>query len=129
MVALINADANVNTKLIASNGNPLGLEQRLLGTFLGTITPGIASTSALPSPFAITLYDGNKLARSNFPVLAEFLCDDTTTPTGRNAWPSPPILYRVNTVIPFDLFSLVPLDAQVPVVVNLLFNGIWRIPC
>lgn len=88
---------------------------------------GIALVS--PSPFAITLYDSVMVARSNVPVCSEFLIDDVTSLTGRNYWPAPPIMYRVNSSITVDIFTLLDATVALPVNVSLMFLGVRRIPC
>jgi hypothetical protein len=130
MVASVAASALVSTVRILGPV-PENFVIGVPGTgFFELLSPPSGIDPAIwPSPFAITLYDGNKLARSNFPVLAEYLIDDTVTYTGRNFFPSPPIKYRVNSVIQFDLFSLLPTTFPGPLIVSLLFDGVWRIPC
>jgi FG-GAP repeat len=83
-----------------------------------------------PSPFAIILYDSTYVARMNGPLMAELLCDDLITPNGRNFWPSPPIMYKTDSSIPMDIFTMVePVTINLPVTVTLLFDGVRRIPC
>lgn len=85
---------------------------------------------AVSSPFAMVLYDGDKVARSNAPVIAEFICDDVNVDgNGRNFWPAPGILYRVNQVISVDLFSMLSTSVALPVTVHFMFNGVRRIAC
>jgi hypothetical protein len=85
------------------------------------------------SPFAMWLYDSNNVQRSNIPVLAELLCNDKLSqPTSSQTWPSPPIMYRVNSYLVFDVYTLIPSTinpALLPVTVNMLFRGVRRIPC
>lgn len=92
-----------------------------------TDSHGVQLTS--PSPFAIILYDSVQIARSNIPIIAEALIDDVLTPNGRNFWPSPPIMYKIDSNISFDVFTLVDSTVSLPVTVNLLFDGIRRINC
>jgi len=83
--------------------------------------------------FKMTLYDTNKYARSNAPVLANMLCHvDPSSLFGAGEssfWPSPPILYRVNSKIVFDVWSLLMSPTALPQTVRLLFHGVRRIPC
>jgi len=88
---------------------------------------GLPLTS--PSPFAAVLFDSTYVARSNLPVLAEFLFDDLITPNGRNFWPSPPIMYKVDANIPLDIYTLVDSSVALPVTVYILFDGVRRVPC
>lgn len=81
------------------------------------------------SPFALVLYDGVEVARSNLPVLAEFICDDPVAVEGRNYWPTPPLMYRVNSSLQVDVFPLLGPSITLPVTVELLFVGVRRIPC
>ncbi len=97
-------------------------------------SPGSGGVSPYASPFKITLYDATWRSRSNIPLLAEFLCRNVanTSPVSNapnNAWPSPPMLYPVNSVIRFDIFSLIPTGDSLPVTVQLLFDGVRRIAC
>jgi hypothetical protein len=90
---------------------------------------GAGAALATTSPFAVILYDSVYVARMNAPLLAEYLFDDVKAPNGRNFWPSPPIMYPVNANIPLDIFSLIASSVTLPVTVNLLFDGVRRIPC
>lgn len=91
-----------------------------------TDSAGVALTS--PSPFAVILYDSVYVARMNAPLLAELLMDDVNIPNGRNFWPSPPIMYKVDSQITFDIFSLIDAGVSLPVKVHLLLDGVRRIP-
>lgn len=83
------------------------------------------------SPFAMILYDGSLVARSNAPVLAEYMCDDCSDTAnvinGRNFWPAPGVPYRVNQMITLDIFTLLG-SGEAGTVVDLLFDGVRRIP-
>lgn len=93
------------------------------------------------SKFKMQLYDTNWNMASNLPVLSNILChtnfpgDDTnavpsSSQNGEYAfWPSPPMLYRVNSVIRFDVFSLLISPTTLPVDFGLVFKGVRRIPC
>lgn len=80
------------------------------------------------SPFSITLYDTNKVARSNLPINANrfFHLDPSLSNGELNFWPSPPLLYQCNSAINFEIASLLPAG---PVTYQLLFVGSRRIPC
>jgi hypothetical protein len=100
----------------------------------GTWGAGASTVSPYASPFKILLYDATWRQRSNIPVLAEFICKNVSnvspvSNTPNNVWPSPPILYPVNSVIRFDIFSLIPTGDTLPVTVSLVFNGVRRIAC
>jgi hypothetical protein len=92
-------------------------------------TDGNGVVLSIPSPFAVVLYDSVMVARSNYPVLAEFLMDDTSQHVGRNYWPSPPILYRVYSNFTIDVYPLINSSVVLPVTVDLLLTGVRRIPC
>lgn len=90
--------------------------------------------SAYASPFKILLYDATWRQRSTIPILSELLCHSPSTipPAStmpNNCWPSPPMMYPVNSVIRFDIFSLIPTGDALPVNVALVFEGVRRIAC
>ncbi len=83
------------------------------------------------SQFKMQLYNNDKVKMSNLPVLSNLICH--TNPqvnSGELAfWPSPPILYRVNATIQFDVYSLLVSPTALPQTFHLTFRGIRRIPC
>ena len=86
------------------------------------------------SPFKILLYDATWRQRSTIPLLSELMCytQNTSYPKStmpNNNWPSPPLMYPVNSVIRFDIFSLIPTGDALPISIQLLFEGIRRIAC
>ena len=83
------------------------------------------------SQFKITLYDNNKMARSNIPVLSNmfFHLNPQTSSGEFNFWPCPPILFPVNGAIYFDIWSLLFSPTALPQTFQLLFHGVRRIPC
>ena len=80
------------------------------------------------SQFKILLYDQNKRAISNLPVLSNLFCHlSPAHSSGELAFnPAIPLLYRVNSVIQFDITSLL---SNAPQTFHLLFRGVRRIPC
>lgn len=82
-----------------------------------------------PSKFSIMLFDSNKIARSNLPVLCNrfFHLDPATSGGELNFQPSPPILYKVNSSINFAITSRI--GAGGPLTFQLNFVGSRRIPC
>jgi hypothetical protein len=82
-----------------------------------------------PSKFAIQLYDMNNLARSNVHIDAlRFFHSDPAQSNGElSFWPAPPLVYRVNSAINFEITSRI--GAGGPLTFQLLFVGSWRIPC
>lgn len=80
------------------------------------------------SPFSITLFDTNNFARSNVAINANrFFHFDPALSNGElNFWPCPPVLYKVNSSLRFNITSLL---AAGPVTYRLLFVGSRRIPC
>lgn len=83
------------------------------------------------SQFKMTLYNSDWRQCSNLPVLSNLICH--TSPALNNGelafWPSPPILYRTNSVIRFDIYSLLVSPTVLPQTFRLLFRGVRRIPC
>jgi hypothetical protein len=83
------------------------------------------------SQFLITLYDNNWIATQSAPVLSNHLLH--TNPalnSGEFAFfPSPPLLYKINSVIRFDIWSLLFSPTVLPSVFELNFVGVRRIPC
>jgi hypothetical protein len=83
------------------------------------------------SQFKMTLYNSDHVAMSNRPVLSNCLMhlDPRHSSGEMNFWPCPPIMYRVNSVISFDIWSLLFAPTTLPQTFKLLFHGIRRIPC
>lgn len=90
------------------------------------------------SQFKILLYDTNWHQVSNLPVLSNLLMHlNPQSSSGNpfassgelNFWPSPPLLYRVNSVIRFDIFSLLFSPTMLPQTFEMNFVGVRRIPC
>lgn len=82
-----------------------------------------------PSKFAITLQDSNKINRSNVPIdCLRFFHSDPSKSAGQlSFFPSPPILYKVNSAINFQINSRI--GAGGPLTFRLNFVGSRRIPC
>lgn len=97
---------------------------------IGTASVGFSIIADPVAPsFAFTLYDKDWRARMNAPVNCNRIFHyplATTHPM--NSWPSPPILYPVNSVIRWDIASLIPSSAT-PSGGVILFVGVRRIPC
>lgn len=90
------------------------------------------------SQFKILLYNQDWRQVANLPVLSNLFCHiNSSVHTGGEPFagnelaffPSPPLLYRVNSVIRFDIFSLLASPTELPQTFQLLFNGVRRIPC
>jgi hypothetical protein len=90
------------------------------------------------SQFKILLYNQDWRQTANLPVLSNLFCHiNPTVHTGGEPFsgrelsfqPCPPLLYRVNSVIRFDIFSLLVSPTALPQTFQLLFNGVRRIPC
>jgi hypothetical protein len=133
LVAYLNAIPAVAALVIVTQAGGGGFQAEPI-TFLtgGGGSPGGVSPYA--SPFKITLYDAAWRSRSSIPLLAELICTNlnsasppSTAPN--NAWPCPPLLYPVNSVIRFDIYSLIPNGDALPVAITLLFDGVRRIAC
>lgn len=88
-------------------------------------------TSQQQSQFLMTLYDSNWIARSNAPVMSNHFCHlNPGTSSGElSFFPSPPLLYKVNSVIRFDIWSLLFSPTALPQTFQMNFVGVRRIPC
>lgn len=100
---------------------------------IGLSTAG-KSINNYASPFKILLYDATWRQRMSVPIISELIChspSNTAPPSSmpNNCWPSPPLMYPVNSVIRFDIFSLIPTGDTLPVTINLTFEGVRRIAC
>lgn len=95
----------------------------------GKITGGVYTQLSATAPeFQMTLYDPNWVKRSNIPINSNRLFHfPLSIANPMNSWPSPPILYPVNSVIRMDVASLIPPAATLPTII-LLFKGVRRIP-
>lgn len=82
-----------------------------------------------PSKFAITLFDMNNVARSNVHIDALRFChSDPALSNGElSFFPAPPLLYKVNAAINFEIISRI--GAGGPLTFQLQFVGNRRIPC
>lgn len=91
------------------------------------------------SQFKILLYNTDKRQCANLPVLSNLFCHlNPVVQTGGEPFasagelsfqPSPPLLYRVNSSIQFDIYSLLVSPTSLPQTFRLLFDGVRRIPC
>lgn len=83
------------------------------------------------SRFKILLFDQNKLQVSNIPILSNLFChlDPAVSQGELNFNPSPPLLYKVNSTIRFQITSLLFAADTLPATFQLLFHGVRRIPC
>jgi hypothetical protein len=97
---------------------------------------GISITSGgLPvttPDFGITLYDPQKFAFSNKPILQNYLNkvmpNAHNQPTYKGIWPVPSVVYPAASQIQFDITSQLPI-ASTPQTYQICFQGIWRLPC
>jgi hypothetical protein len=83
------------------------------------------------SGFKILLYNTNWQQLANKPVLANQFFHMSNPGETLNVgqlgfWPCPPLLYKVNSVIRFDVSGVTGAGAQT---YQILFKGIRRIPC
>lgn len=83
------------------------------------------------SQFLMTLYNNNWIATQSAPVLANHLChlNPGQSSGEMSFFPSPPLLYKIQSVIRFDITSLLFSPTVLPQVFNLNFVGVRRIPC
>lgn len=89
-------------------------------------TDGEDAAVACTDEVKITLFDQNQQALSNAPVLAAYLADNG--PDYSSVFPCPPLLYQANSLIRFNVTSLLT-SAQAPATLTLDFIGAWRFPC
>ena len=84
-----------------------------------------------PSQFLMTLYDNNWTATSSAPIMSNHLCHISPAQSSGELsfFPSPPLLYRVNSVVRFDIWSLLFSPAALPQTFQMSFVGVRRIPC
>jgi hypothetical protein len=137
-IAQVNAAVNAGASAVVRTTIPSDVPPT--DTYEGSDMPISLSATFLSSPnplfpeFQMTLYDSNWRARSNSPVncnrLLHYSLGGTSSPNfaPMNSFPSPGILYPVNSVIRFDLLSLLPSSA-VQTAAVLAFKGVQRIPC
>jgi hypothetical protein len=86
-----------------------------------------ADSGGLPGTWAkVSLYDQNQRSLSNLPLWCDFL--EYNAPNSFGAVFSPPLLYRVNTQLKLDLYSLY-WAWQLPSVIEFDWCGVQRIPC
>ena len=88
------------------------------------------------SPFKIMLYDSNGVTLFNIPLLSDYVCHQSPAVAANLPlafFPIPPVLYRVNSVIKFDIYSLITQNganaATLPAQFALTFHGVRRYPC
>jgi len=82
-----------------------------------------------PSKFAMLLYDMNNVARANTHIDCLRIChSDPSLSNGElSFFPSPPLLYKVNSAINFEITSRI--GAGGPLTFQMHFVGNRRIPC
>ena len=119
--------------LTANPGNTAFFNYPVSGQILSP-TPLTGALDTVEPPFQITLYDANWVGRSNSPVNSNRIIHSKLAPAlynpnnPMNFFPSPGILYPVNSVIRFDILSLIPAGGS-GLNVTLVFKGVRRIPC
>jgi len=91
----------------------------------GSITPLVAND------FQIVLYDASLHATSNIPINQAFLNSVKPTPQTQPVYQpglAPTIVYPGGGAITFDIVSML-CSASLTKTYNILFDGVWRIPC
>lgn len=146
LVVLMNGSAPILALMnsIVTN-NPAAVIPNFAGTqtfFFGGGSGGTGGGYAGldPGQFKILLLDTNQVQISNIPLLFSNLIHvprnaPNLTNTNHansipaNFWPTPPMMYRVNSSIRFLIYmtSSTPLGA--PVTWELMFSGVRRYPC
>ena len=96
-------------------------------------------SQAQTSQFKMLLFNQDKRQVSSQPVLSNLICHlnpqiqgggEPHSSSGElSFWPCPPMQYRVNSVIRFDIYSLLVSPTVLPQTFQLLFNGVRKIPC
>lgn len=91
------------------------------------------------SQFKMLLYNQDKRQVASQPVLSNLLCHlNPVVQTGGEPyssagelgfWPCPPMPYRVDSVLQFDVHSLLVSPTVLPQTFQLLFDGVRKIPC
>jgi len=76
--------------------------------------------------FKMILYDQNQQALMTAPVVDQYISD--TNGDYNSVFPCPTLLYKANSLIRFDIISLLVSD-EVPATLTLDFIGAWRFPC
>jgi hypothetical protein len=99
----------------------------------GNVVPASIGSGLVPlngqgTEFQMTLYDSAWRSRSNVPINIDRWVRFADPAKPQNSWPSPPIMYPVNSVIRFDVLSLIPDPDALPTV-TLVFSGVRRIRC
>lgn len=116
------------------------LWQIVVGTdpITGQWTTTNGAGSFVRSPFKMQLYDTNREIVTNIPILADYFCHRPRTNALPDVplafFPSPPMLYRVNSAIRFDIWSMltqsgVNMPISLPAMFAVDFIGVQRIPC
>jgi hypothetical protein len=81
--------------------------------------------------FKFTLYDNSWIQTSNGPILASrfFHFNNAASAGQQNFQPCPPLLYKIGSMIRFDIWSLLSAPTALPQTFQVTFQGIRRIPC
>jgi hypothetical protein len=94
-------------------------------------TPGNTGTLTADD-FLIQLYDSNMHQLSDLPLNQSYINNGRTSfavPTKfQSIFPCPSIVFPAGSAITFDITSLL-CSTSVPQSYNIIFEGIWRIPC
>lgn len=90
------------------------------------IKAGRGTPTVCDRDLKITLYDPNQQALSNAPVLDSYITFNA--PSFNSAFPTPTLLYPANSIIRFDIESLL-VEADVPAAVRINFIGMKKYPC
>jgi len=93
----------------------------------------IGNTGALTSDdFLIQLYDPNMHQLSDMPLNQSYVNNGKSSQTlfqpYGGIFPVPPLVYPAGAAITFDVTSML-CSTSVPQSYNIIFEGIWRIPC
>ncbi len=96
-------------------------------------TAAAQGTGALTTnDFQIMAYDLNQHQFSNLPLNQFFINAGRPTPATAPAYQpalAPSVVYPVGSAITFDITSMLCNAVETPQTYNIVFEGIWRIPC
>ncbi len=105
----------------------------LMRISIAKTTVGARGTGGLlTNDFQVMLYDSNLHQYSSLPLNQYFLNAGRPTPATAPAYQpalAPTLIYPVGSAITFDITSMLCNAIDPPQTYNIVFEGIWRIPC
>lgn len=105
----------------------------LMRIAIAKTTAGSQGTGTLvTNDFQVMLYDSNMHQYSSLPLNQNFINSGRPTPSTTGVHQpalAPTMVYPVGGAITFDITSLLCAASDSPQTYNIVFEGIWRIPC